>query len=438
MKNTAFLLYALCAFGANLFSQTNITSKTVLVGSNGWANNSVNTVVFRKNSLCTYNNTQYISYYNNDGYVVLGKRKIGQKKWQLQTTSFKGNVADAHNSISIITDGDGYLHMAWNHHGNQLHYSKSIAPGSLKMIPETQMTGLLEQKVTYPEFYLLPKGDLIFLYRDGQSGQGNLVINHYNTKEKIWQLRHQNLIDGEKKRNAYWQACVDAKGTIHISWVWRESPDVSSNHDMCYAQSTDGGVTWENSKKEKYTLPITAATAEYVCYIPQKSELINQTSMYADEEGNPFIASYWKDKGDSIPQYHIVYKTGTEWIIQNTGFRKTAFSLSGAGTKRIPISRPQLVCFSKNNMPAIMLIFRDEERGNKISLAVNANINFNSWQHVDLQGMNTGSWEPTFDNELWRQKKQLHLFVQHTQQADGEGKGNIGQQPVYVTEIKIK
>ncbi len=438
MKNIPLLLSVLCAFAGNLFSQTNITSKTVLVGSNGWANNSVNTVVFRKNSLCTYNSTQYISYYNNDGFVVLGKRKIGHKKWQLQTTSFKGNVADAHNSISIITDGEGYLHMAWNHHGNQLHYSKSILPGSLKMMPETQMTGLLEQKVTYPEFYLLPKGDLLFLYRDGQSGQGNLVINHYSTKEKKWQLRHHNLIDGEKKRNAYWQACVDVRGTIHISWVWRESPDVSSNHDMCYAQSTDGGVTWTNSKKEKYTLPITAATAEYVCYIPQKSELINQTSMYADEEGNPFIASYWKDKGDSIPQYHIVYKTGTEWVIQNTGFRKTAFSLSGAGTKKIPISRPQIISFKKENKSTVALIFRDEERGSKVSIAINKNIDENNWLVKDVTKIAVGSWEPTFDTELWKRKKQLHLFVQYTEQKDAEGKADILPQPINVLEIKIK
>ena len=32
-----------------------------------------------------------------------------------------------------------------------------------------------------------------------------------------------NLVSGEGKRNAYWQAVTDKKGTIHISWVWRES-----------------------------------------------------------------------------------------------------------------------------------------------------------------------------------------------------------------------
>ena len=116
----------------------------------------------------------------------------------LQTTKLKGNVADAHNSISIMVDGDGYLHIAWNHHGNQLHYCKTVAPGSLQLTDELPMTGNQEQKVTYPEFYSLPNGNLLFFYRDGQSGQGNLVINRYNTKQKQWQQLHSNLIDGEK------------------------------------------------------------------------------------------------------------------------------------------------------------------------------------------------------------------------------------------------
>ncbi len=166
MEKTSLLLCVLCAFVGNLCSQTNITSKPILVGNNAWANNSINTVVFRKNSLCTYKNTQNISYYNIEGYVVLGKRKLNSKQWQLVTTSLKGDVTDAHNSISIITDGDGYLHLAWNHHGNQLHYCKSIAPGSVQMTNELPMTGSLEQKVTYPEFHSLPNGNLLFFYRD--------------------------------------------------------------------------------------------------------------------------------------------------------------------------------------------------------------------------------------------------------------------------------
>ena len=411
--------------------------KTIFVDS-GWANNSVNTVIFRKNSLCTYKNEQYISFYNKDGYVVLGKRKLSSSKWNLQTTKFKGNVADAHNSISIMIDGNGYLHLAWNHHNNKLHYAKSITPGSLQITDEMPMTGTLEKNVTYPEFYSLLNGNLLFFYRDGQSGQGNLVINRYELKTKQWTQLHTNLIDGQKQRNAYWQACVDKNGAIHLSWVWRESSDVASNHDLCYAKSVDGGMTWMNSKNKSYTLPINATTAEYIVQIPQNCELINQTSMSADDEGNPFIASYWKDKRDTVPQYHIVYHTGEGWKVMNTGFRKTAFSLIGEGTKRIPISRPQIVVLGKGNNKSVVLLFRDEERGSKVSMAISHSIELNQWKLTDLSGYSVGSWEPSFDTNLWEQKKQLHLFVQYTDQQDAEGKSNIVPQPVQVLEIKMK
>ncbi|RYZ15624.1 MAG: neuraminidase, partial [Sphingobacteriales bacterium] len=297
----------LSLFSLAALSQQVSEIKVFPVGE-GWAGNSINTVIFRKNALCTFKNIQYIAYYNNKGFVVLGKRKYTADRWLLQTTSFKGNIYDAHNAISIAVDGEGYLHLAWDHHNNALHYTKSKAPGSLDMEAQTSMTGKLEKKVTYPEFHRLPGGDLVFLYRDGQSGQGNLVMNRYSVKEKSWKQLHQNLLDGQGRRNAYWQACVDKKGAIHISWVWRESPDVASNHDLCYAVSPDGGLTWKNSMGKSYALPINAATAEYICRIPQGSELINQTSMYANDEGTPFIASYWKDAQDTVPQYHIVYR----------------------------------------------------------------------------------------------------------------------------------
>src|SRR3989337_2571031 len=165
---------------------------------------------------------------------------------------------------------DGYLHLAWDHHNNALRYCKSVEPGSLEMTEKIPMTGKEENSVSYPEFYKMPGGDLLFFYRDGGSGRGNLVINKYSTAMKQWTQLHSNLIDGEGKRNAYWQACTDSKGIIHISWVWRESPDVSSNHDMCYARSTDGGVTWEESTVEKYQLPVPASTADYALHISQK------------------------------------------------------------------------------------------------------------------------------------------------------------------------
>lgn len=403
-----------------------------------WASNSINATIFRKNSLVSFHNRQYIAYYNSNGYVVLGKRKLNENKWQLKTTNLKGNVSDAHNVISIMIDGGGYLHLAWNHHNNPLHYVKSKQPGSLEMSNEISMTGKLENKVSYPEFYRMPNGNLIFFYRDGGSGNGSLVMNQYDIKTKTWTQLHSNLIDGEGRRSAYWQACIDTKGTIHISWVWRETPDVASNHDLAYARSKDGGVTWQKSTGENYQLPINASNAEYAFRIPQKSELINQTSMFADDEGHPFIATYWREEGSAIPQYHLVYKTKDSWKKEVLDFRKAAFSLSGTGTKRIPISRPQIIAWKTKNNLSAALIFRDEERGNKVSAAINKNIGKEKWHLIDLTSTTVGSWEPTYDTELWKEKKLLHLFVEKLEQADAEGKANIPAQMVQVLEWNPK
>lgn len=398
----------------------------------GWSRTTVNTVVFRKNSLTSDGAIQYAAWYDSVGRVILGMRTDG--KWRIKTTSFTGHVADAHNSISIMTDGEGYLHMAWDHHGHPLRYTRSVEPRSLDMGAPRAMIGTEEKSVTYPEFYRLANGNLIFLYRDGQSGKGNLVMNSYETATKRWRRLHSNLIDGESERNAYWQAYTDARGTIHLSWVWREEPDVASNRDMAYARSRDGGQTWERSDGSKYPLPINAANAEYAVRIPMNSELINQTSMTATADGRPVIASYWRAPGGAAPQYHIVYHDGKQWKQQQVTRRTLDFTLRGGGTKRIPISRPQVMVTSERGRERLLLIYRDEERGNKVTVAESRSWLSAQpvWEYRDITTTGVGQWEPTFDSELWRSRGKLALFVQRTGQGDGERMENIPPQPVVI------
>jgi hypothetical protein len=405
--------------------------KKVSVIGEGWAGTSINTVVFRKNALVSFKEWQFAAYYDTAGHVVLSKRNLRSGNWVTKQTSFTGNIRDAHNSISIMADGDGYLHMSWDHHGTHLKYCQSKEPLSLEMDTMRAMTGLNETKVTYPEFYKLSTGDLLFLYRDGASGKGNLVLNRYFTKTKKWQQVQNNLIDGENKRNAYWQACTDNKGAFHISWVWRESSDVATNHDMCYAKTEDGGKTWLRSDKTIYALPINATNAEYIALIPQKSELINQTAMCADDAGRAYIASYWK-KESGNPQYQLLFYNGKRWMQQQVSARKATFSLSGTGTKKIPIARPQLLVHGKK----AFYFFRDEERGNKVSVFINDDLEKGKWRVTDIAGENVGQWEPLLDSELWKNKKQLHLFVQHTGQGDGEKLSDTKSQPIKVIEWK--
>ncbi len=388
---------------------TGLTAQVRVVPiAEGWAKNRVNAVIFRKNSVTSHRNHQYAAFYDADSNVVVAKRKIGSTNWAITKTGFTGNTADAHNSISIAVDGRGFLHLGWGNHNTKLNYARSAKPETPESFVRSAMIGTKEDRVSYPEFYSMPNGDLLFFYRDGASGNDDLVLNRWNPKRQIWSRIQDKLIDGERQRNAYPQIAVDRKGSIHLSWVWRDTPDVATNHDICYARSDDGGKTWTRSTGEKYQLPITAATAEYIYRIPQKSELINQTSMTADEKGRPYIATYWRDPDSMVPQYRVVYFDGKAWKMSQVGTRKTAFSLSGGGTKRTPISRPQIVA----NKGRVIVIFRDEERGSRVSASVSNNLATGSWKTLDLAEASVGMWEPSFDNELWRNRRLLDIFVQ--------------------------
>lgn len=396
--------------------------------ADGWAKSQINAVVFRKNSVTSFKDFQYAAFYDADSRVVIAKRKLGSTRWKITVTPFTGNTADAHNSISLAVDGRGVLHLSWNNHNTQLRYARGKEPGSVELNEAAMIGDALERRTTYPEFYNMPNGDLLFLYRDGASGSGNLVLNRYDVTDRKWSRIQNNLIDGENKRNAYPQTTVDLTGTIHISWVWRESPDVATNHDLCYARSRDGGKTWERSNGEKYQLPINAVSAEYAWRVPQNSELINQTSMTTDENGRPFIATYWRDQNSTVPQYRIVYFDGKAWRTSQVSNRTTPFTLSGGGTKRIPISRPQIVA----GKGSVKVIFRDEERGSKVSVASTNNVSSGNWTISDLTDTSVGMWEPSYDHELWRQRGWLHLFVQRVGQGDGE---NLEQTPPQIVSI---
>lgn len=435
-----FVPMANCAMGANdilptlnTYNDSSDETRLIAVGE-GYSGTSVNTAIFRTNSLITHGDTQYIAYYDPDGYVVLGKRKLGSEEWQTRKTQFKGNIRDAHNVISIGVDGEGYIHLSFDHHGNPLRYARSIAPDSLEMGDLSSMTGIDEDNVTYPEFYTMSNGDLLFVYRSGASGRGNMAINRYNLKEKRWERIQDSLIDGEEERSPYWQIYIDKNDVIHVSWVWRETWLVETNHDLCYARSKDGGKTWERSDGTSYQLPITISNCEYACRIPQNSELINQTSMTADSNSNPYIVTYWRSPDSDIPQYRLVWHDGRGWNDKVVSERKTPFSLSGGGTKMIPVSRPKVVA----DKDTIGIIYRDLERGSAVTLTYTTDGPGGKWETKDLTSFGVDAWEPSIDTDLWKERNLLHIFVQSTSQGDGEVALEKEPTTVYVLETDLK
>lgn len=101
--------------------------------ADGWVRNSINATIFRRNSIASHGDVQVVAFYDPAGRVVLARRRLESTAWDVQTTHYTGNVKDAHNSISVLFDGSGVLHLAWDHHVSPLRYCRSRQKGSLEL-----------------------------------------------------------------------------------------------------------------------------------------------------------------------------------------------------------------------------------------------------------------------------------------------------------------
>jgi len=398
----------------------------------GWARNSVNAVIFRQHAVTTHGNGQYTAFYDGQSRVVLARRKLGSTDWDLRITPYTGNTGDAHNAISIAVDGRGFLHISWDHHNHPLRYARSVSPGSLEVTGKLAMTGKNEDRVCYPEFYNLDDGGFVFMYRSGGSGNGDTLLNRYDAKTQRWSVLQHPLISGEGQRNAYPnQIAIDRRGVWHLSWNWRVTGGVQTNHDICYARSADRGKTWTRSTGEPYTLPITEATAEIAQPIPQNSDLINHTTTVADSKGRPIIATYWRPADAEVVQFHIIRHDGTKWRTSQVGQRTMPFHLAGGGTRRLPICRPKLAIDPDDHL---YMLFRDDERGNRVSVGICEDLDANRWRFVDLTDKSVGRWEPNYDAVLWQRDRVLHIFTQYVAQRDRDVLEDLPPQMISIIE----
>lgn len=407
-----------------------------LVYPEAFAGSSVNVVAGLQNTLFTHGGTQYAAFYAGDGTLVLARRALPAGDWSTTRTRLRANVNDAHRTAAIAIDAEGFLHVAWDHHNNPLNYARSVRPGSLELGPPGTMTGRNEHRVSYPQFLRLPDGDLLFFHRDGGSGRGNLVLSRYTTATRTWSQVHASLIDGEARRSAYPAMTVDARGGLHLAWTWRDTPDVATNHDLCYARSADGGITWTTSSGAPLRVPFTAANAEYALQIPTGRSLMNPPSLATDATGRPLIVNYWHPENSDIPQYHLVRHDGAAWRVTQVTRRTTPFQLAGGGTKRPPLSRsvvlPVLVPPARQ---ALHVVYRDDDRGGRIVAASCHDLDAPkaNWTFRELTGESVGAWEPSLD-PIQAAAGRLHMLVQRVEQRDGNDREAA---PVPPTPISV-
>ena len=286
----------------------------------------------------------YLSYYDSLHRLTVATfdTRTGARDYAVLPTEI---TWDSHNYMDMAFDADGFLHLSGNMHAQPLKYFRSTRPydiHTLEQVPE--MTGEDETRVTYPVFMKGPDGRLIFHYRIGGSGNGSEIYNVYDTGTKTWKrLLDKPLMDGEGLMNAYMQGPVLSKdGRYHLIWVWRDTPDCSTNHTLSYARSRDL-VHWETVRGEETPLPITIGkTGFHVDPTPAKGGLFNPgIKLGFDEDGTPVIG-YHKYDSAGNNQLDAARFTDGEWMIRQLTHWDYRWQFEGNGTMKneISISNP--------------------------------------------------------------------------------------------------
>ncbi len=243
---------------------------------------------------------------------------------------------DSHNYIAATVDSAGQIHVVANLHNDPLVYFRTTRPGDPRSFVGigTMVDPSRERRMTYPIFLRDGAGNLIFKYRDGGSGNGNEIYNRYDPATGRWSaLLATPLADGEGQRNAYFVGpTLGPDGRFHLAWVWRETPDAATNHDLSYAVSRDL-IHWTRADGTPLSLPITLKAAEIVDPVPERAGMINNNTVIGfDRQGRPII-TYHKFVADGSTQIFLARREGRRWrIAQASDWKGFRWDFGGGGS----------------------------------------------------------------------------------------------------------
>ncbi len=269
---------------------------------------------FQQEGIISYNGYQYTAFWNTNRHVVMARRALPSGTWaKFEFADYTLAADDAHNTISLgIAPGDGTLHLAFDHHSNNLHYRKSTgdiltnpASATWDAASFSAMTSALVGTttvtlVTYPRFVIEPGGKkMLFSARIGESGSGDEYLWEYDTSSHAW-ISIGKYLDGTSNANAtvnaYLHGLAYTRGgsRLHAAWCWRETPDATTNHDLFYVYSDDHGRTWKDNSgatvaTSGMTFVKTGSTSAKVWSINQNRGLINQEHMAVDTTGRVHV-----------------------------------------------------------------------------------------------------------------------------------------------------
>lgn len=432
-----------------------LTSDTVIspTGLNfptGAYGTSMNGQTFQQEGVISYNGWQYAAYFDASKRPAIARRSLPDGAWEQIVFNDYGPIShsDVHNvNVVGICPEDGSIHLAFDHHNHPLRYRRSIAgvatnpaqhawTQSLFSATTSQLEpGQSVSGVSYPQFFTSPQGKLQFCFRIGSSGNGDWHLYEYSAAgwERLGMLfSREGTYSGKNTRSAYPnQFRYDRSGRLHITWSWREAgSDLTGNHDLGYAYSTDFGRTWRNNAGDQIALldgatgsahAIKLATPGHVAYpIRYAWGYMNTTTQAVDAKGRVHVIS-WRNPDDAASSTTDLnqWRYFHYWRDTDGTWRERLLPFHGR--------KPQLVLDDLGNMYLFFgqgsdLNYHDNDPGARLAIATATEASgWTDWKIVSNLTGRLYHGEPLLDLPRWERERILSVYHQERPSTAGQG-----------------
>jgi hypothetical protein len=423
----------------------------VLALGEGYATTKVNTTLFRHHGLVTQGDWQFGAFYVSSEEITIVRRDLRDDTISRGTIIGSFKPADMHNCISLGLDANGYVHIAYDHHGNPLNYRRSLHPFDVTAWTDPlAMTGKLEDRVTYPQFLMCPgnrrdeglSGRLLFLYRHLGSSNGDICLKEYDPESQTWSDTSERFVKGMDQQpwtsNAYWDhPSFDSRGNLMLSWVWRVVQNASAkgdfifNHNHGFARSPDGR-RWFTSHGVELSLPMTQVNSEIVWPTTPGATIGNMCSSAVDSQDRPHIVGYGADSPDGVPQYRHIWFDGSGWQCQTLSERTEPFGLL---VWNVPMSRPEILI---DRDDSVYVIYRCDITEHRLVAQRLEPPNYEPPGTIlKLWPEDLGRSEPIVDRVRWARDGVLSMLVQRAAQPDQRAKQDLPPEQVSIVDWRL-
>lgn len=273
--------------------------------------------------LYTTKTHQFVGFYDENRYLVVGVRTLGSRAWTYKKTTYQWAGYDSHRYITIGLDKYSVVHVAAGMHADNLVYFRASKANDVTTL--TRIACMLcniahaDEKMTYPSFYTNPAGELLYKYRTGYPQAADVWLNIYNASTKTWSRQTTKPWLSHTAANPVGPYPVDPvrgpNGVYHAVWVYRTAAGVQNNIVLSYARSTNLR-DWTKSDGTPLALPITLETGEVIDPRRNGAGLVNGRTLLAITPSGAPVVSYHAFDALGRSQVFVANLKAGNWVFR--------------------------------------------------------------------------------------------------------------------------